>query len=117
MDQVAIDFITLGSMFLLGLGADVLGRRTVVPRVTLLVLCGLVLGPLGQGSIPAQDSRVFDMVGSVALVMVVSRPGAGLAWRYCPRQVLPWVRRCWPGRPARVSPDHNYGGGIREYRV
>lgn len=70
MDQMAIDFITLGSMFLLGLGADVLGRRTVVPRVTLLVLCGVAFGPSGLAWIPAQDSRVFDMVGSVALVMV-----------------------------------------------
>ena len=70
MNQMAIDFITLGAMFLLGLGADVIGRRTAVPRVTLLVLCGLAFGPAGLAWIPAQDSRVFDMVGSVALVMV-----------------------------------------------
>ena len=43
-------FLTLGGMFFIGLGADQVGRRTPVPRVTLLLLCGLVLG-------------YFDLVG------------------------------------------------------
>lgn len=37
-------FLTLGGLFFIGLGADQVGRRSPVPRVTLLLLCGLVLG-------------------------------------------------------------------------
>ena len=36
--------LTLGGMFIIGLGADQIGRRTPVPRVTLLLLCGLAIG-------------------------------------------------------------------------
>ena len=37
-------FLTLGGMFFIGLAADQVGRRTAVPRVTLLLLCGLAMG-------------------------------------------------------------------------
>lgn len=37
-------FFTLGGMFLIALAADQIGRRTAVPRVTLLLLCGLAIG-------------------------------------------------------------------------
>ncbi len=37
-------FLTLGGMFFIGLAADQVGRRTAVPRVTLLLLCGLAIG-------------------------------------------------------------------------
>ena len=37
--------ITLGVLFLLGLLTDLLGRRTPLPRVTLLILFGFVVGP------------------------------------------------------------------------
>ena len=37
-------FLTLGGMFFVGLTADQIGRRTSVPRVTLLLLCGLSMG-------------------------------------------------------------------------
>ena len=37
-------FFTLGGMFFVGLIADQVGRRTPVPRVTLLLICGLAFG-------------------------------------------------------------------------
>ncbi len=37
-------FLTLGGMFFVGLAADRIGQRTAVPRVTLLLLCGLAIG-------------------------------------------------------------------------
>lgn len=36
MTEIAPSFITLGAMFLVGLAADIIGRRTL-PRVTLVV--------------------------------------------------------------------------------
>lgn len=37
-------FLTLGAMFFTGLVADQIGRRTPVPRVTFLLVCGLAIG-------------------------------------------------------------------------
>jgi len=45
--------LVLGCLFLLGLGADLLGRRTPVPRVTLLIVAGLAVGPAGFDLLPA----------------------------------------------------------------
>lgn len=67
---MADQFITLGLMFLLGLAAELLGRRTSLPRVTLLVLCGLVFGEAGLGWIELQSYATFDLIGTMALVMV-----------------------------------------------
>jgi Kef-type K+ transport system membrane component KefB len=39
--------LILGFMFLIGLAADLIGRHSMVPRVTLLILAGLAIGPTG----------------------------------------------------------------------
>ena len=41
-----MSLLILGAMFLIGLAADVLGRHSPLPRVTLLLLGGLLLGRL-----------------------------------------------------------------------
>ncbi len=89
MDEVAISFITLGSMFLLGLAADLIGRRTRVPRVSLLVLCGVAFGPAGLDWINVEGSIVFDVVGSIALMMV----GFLIGGKLQPRRLLRQGRR------------------------
>ncbi len=89
MEDFAVSFITLGAMFLLGLAADFVGRRTAVPRVSLLVLCGVAFGPSGLDWIRIQDSRIFDLVGSVALVMV----GFLIGGKLQPRRLLRQGRR------------------------
>ncbi|MDH3788028.1 MAG: cation:proton antiporter [Xanthomonadales bacterium] len=49
--------LILGILFLLGLGADLLGRHTPVPRVTLLIICGLAVGPAGFDLLPPELIR------------------------------------------------------------
>jgi Kef-type K+ transport system membrane component KefB len=44
--------LILGLLFLLGLAADLIGRHTFVPRVTLLILAGLAVGPMGFDVLP-----------------------------------------------------------------
>lgn len=44
--------LILGLLFLIGLAADLVGRHTPVPRVTLLILCGLAVGPSGFDILP-----------------------------------------------------------------
>lgn len=69
-------FLTLGAMFIVGLGADQLGRRTRMPRVTLLLLCGLVAGQLGW--IPEPVSGAYDVLSTTALTFVAFLLGGSL---------------------------------------
>ncbi len=70
MDQIALILIILGSLFMLGLLTDLLGRRTSVPRVTLLLVFGMAIGPAGLGWLPDIGLQWFPLVTTVALVMV-----------------------------------------------
>ena len=63
--------LTLGLLFLLGLAADLVGRHTFVPRVTLLILVGLAVGPVGFDLLPAAlVSDWFPPMTTVALSLV-----------------------------------------------
>jgi Kef-type K+ transport system membrane component KefB len=63
--------LTLGLLFLLGLAADLVGRHTFVPRVTLLILVGLAAGPIGFDLLPAAlVSDWFPPMTTLALSLV-----------------------------------------------
>lgn len=63
-------FITLGATFLLGLAADAVGRRTRLPRVTLLLLLGFLIGPGCLDLLPEGRETLFTLAANVALTMV-----------------------------------------------
>ena len=62
--------LTLGGVFLLGLVTSTIGRRTFLPRVTLLLLFGVLIGDAGFGLVPAEVGELFPVVADMALVMV-----------------------------------------------
>ncbi len=63
--------LILGMLFLLGLLADLIGRRTFLPRVTLLLLGGIAVGPHGFGTVPGEFvAKLFTLLTSIALGMV-----------------------------------------------
>lgn len=63
--------LALGAMFLLGLAADLAGRHSPMPRVTLLLLCGIALGPSGFGLLPAEFVDTwFPTLTHIALALV-----------------------------------------------
>jgi len=62
--------ILLGCLLMAGLVAHVLGRATAVPRVSLLLLCGLAVGPAGLDLLPDLSRAWFRDVSTMALVMV-----------------------------------------------
>jgi len=62
--------ITLGGLFLLGLLTDLLGRRTPLPRVTLLLLVGVFIGPVGINVLPDFREDWFPILTNMALSMV-----------------------------------------------
>ena len=70
-DMHTIILLTLGGMFLLGLVADLVGRRTPLPRVSLLLLTGLLIGPSGFSLLPEVFIKDwFPLLTHIALGMV-----------------------------------------------
>ena len=70
MELVPKILITLGALFLVGLLTDLLGRRTPLPRVTLLLLAGFFIGPSGLDLLPSFQEDWFPVVTDIALSMV-----------------------------------------------
>ncbi|MFT5467030.1 MAG: Kef-type K+ transport system membrane component KefB [Verrucomicrobiales bacterium] len=66
----AITFVVLGAVFLLGLAADTLGRRTHLPRVTTLLILGFIVGPAGLALLHEGHSNLFERASEIALTMV-----------------------------------------------
>ena len=62
--------VTFGLLCLTGLAADQIGRFTRLPRVTMLLLLGIMVGEAGLGLVPAAVVDWFDTVSIVALTMV-----------------------------------------------
>lgn len=70
MQPTAEFLVAIGGMLLVGLAADAVGRRTLVPRVTLLLACGVIVGDEGLGLVPARVSGSFEEIANVALMMI-----------------------------------------------
>lgn len=72
-------FLTLGALFLLGLLADQVGRRTRLPRVTLLLLCGISIGGSGLNLLPPETEYWYEFLTIAALTMVAFLLGNALS--------------------------------------
>lgn len=70
MTEPASFLITLGALLLLGLATDALGRLTRLPRVTLLLIFGIVIGPECLDLLPAEREQWFTIAANLALVMI-----------------------------------------------
>lgn len=62
--------LTLGGILLIGLATDAIGRRTFLPRVTLLLLFGVLIGRQMFDLIPQVFTDRFDVIANMALLMV-----------------------------------------------
>ncbi|MCK0097405.1 cation:proton antiporter [Yoonia sp. F2084L] len=74
----AASLIALGALFLGGLIADTVSRKTGLPRVTLLLIFGLAVGEAGFALIPADLQAWYDLLTVIALTMVAFLLGGGL---------------------------------------
>ncbi len=77
LDQ-PLTLVVLGALFLAGLAADELGRRTRLPRVTLLLACGVIAGGAGFDLIPEAVTRWYGFLSATALTMVAFLLGGAL---------------------------------------
>lgn len=71
--------IALGGILLLGLAADFVGRHTFLPRVTMILVFGALVGPHGLDLIPSVLLDNFDTIAQIALIMVGFLLGERLA--------------------------------------
>ena len=68
---LAVLLVTIGFLFLIGLIADLAGRFTPLPRVTLLLLCGLAVGTSGFDLLPSGFVQTwFPLLTNVALSII-----------------------------------------------
>ena len=79
MNLEAEFLFTLGGILLLGLATDILGRKTFLPRVTLLLVFGVIIGRQGLDLIPENFSNYFDIVADMTLLIVGFLIGGKLA--------------------------------------
>jgi len=68
--ETHVVLLTLGCVFLAGVAADSVGRRTRVPRVTLLLLIGVAIGPSGLDLLPTEVAEWYDLLSATALTLV-----------------------------------------------
>jgi len=70
MEETTKILLMLGGVFLVGLLADLLGRRTPLPRVTLLLIIGFFIGPSALDVLPDFSEAWFPVLTDIALVMI-----------------------------------------------
>ena len=62
--------LSLGGILLIGQAISTLGRRTFLPRVTLLLIFGLVIGKEALNIIPTFFYQQFEIIAEMTLLMV-----------------------------------------------
>ena len=84
MSGIEIFLLSLGGILLLGLFTSTVAERTFLPRVTLLLLLGILVGEHGFDLLPSLFSEHFDVIADLTLMMVgfliggkLSRPALG----------------------------------------
>lgn len=77
--EIHVTLITLAGLFAIGLATDEIGRRTRLPRVTLLILFGVLAGPIGFDVLPQQVDRWYELLATTALTMIAFLLGGALS--------------------------------------
>jgi Kef-type K+ transport system membrane component KefB len=81
MSGIAGELTTLGMMLVLALSVEALGRHTRLPRVSLLIMLGLILGPAALGLVVPGSNGNFEFISAIALAMVGFLVGGKLSRR------------------------------------
>ena len=70
MESYAVVLLTLGAVLLVSLALEFVGRQTRLPRVTLLLLFGILVGPGGLGWVPSHLLDWYPLIATMALGMI-----------------------------------------------
>ncbi len=82
MEPISKTFLTIGAILLFAPAIDAIGRRTKLPRVTLLLIFGLLIGPDALDFLPALGQTWFPIVTDLALLMIGFLLGEKLAFSF-----------------------------------
>ena len=80
MTVSALTLITLGILFMVGFLADTIGRNTPIPRVSILMVAGFIIGPNGFDLLPGSTQSWMPVVSDMALVMIGFLLGSSLKY-------------------------------------
>lgn len=96
MDEIALQLITLGGLLLVALMVEAFGRHTRLPRISLLVLLGFLLGPAVLDLINPQANASFSFIVVCALSMVGFLVGGKLSLEVLNRvgKAVLWISLC-----------------------
>lgn len=80
MTVSAMTLITLGLLFMVGFLADIIGKNTPIPRVSILMVAGFMIGPSGFDILPVRAQSWMPVVSDMALVMIGFLLGSSLKY-------------------------------------
>lgn len=75
--------LTLGGILLLGLVTSTIARRTFLPRVSLLLVFGILIGDQALNVIPPIFTDHFNLIADMTLLMVGFLLGGKLTRETC----------------------------------
>lgn len=70
MQEDHIFLLSLAAIFLCGQAISVLGKKTALPRVTLLLIFGVIIGRGGLDLVPQLFAMQFELVAKITLMMI-----------------------------------------------
>ncbi len=70
MPGLGVTTAVIGGLLLLGLLAEWSATKLPIPRVSVLIVLGVAVGPIGLDVLPAAREQWFPIVSAVALVMI-----------------------------------------------
>lgn len=85
MEEASRILILLGSIFMVSLIVSPLSRRLNIPRVTLLIVSGIALGPYGADFINGIERSWFPIIADITLLIIGYLLGARLTRSYLER--------------------------------
>jgi Kef-type K+ transport system membrane component KefB len=93
MQQTGEFLFAIGAILMLGLVTDFIGKRTFLPRVTLLLAFGIIVGDEVLGLIPANVTSRFELIANMALMMIGFLLGGKLTAKSLKsiRRQLAWI--------------------------
>ncbi len=84
--------LTLGVILAAGVIANGLAGVLRIPKVTLYIVLGLLLGPSGRGLITAEEIDILEPIAQFALAVVMFELGS----RFAIREFRKILRHAWP---------------------
>lgn len=81
MQSSAQFLIAIGSILLIAIAADLIGKHSILPRVTLLLIFGMLIGDNALGLMPEVITSQFEIFANIALLMVGFLIGGKLTHR------------------------------------